>query len=963
MRNRTAIFLFLSLLSVTRAALAQEQKHPIYVGARVCGSCHDGAGMGHQYSKWLLHKHSQAYASLSKPGSKEIAILSGVPQHPQESPICLGCHATAAETEDWERDPTFFLQDGVQCERCHGPGSEYMSEQVMRDREAAVKAGLRISPKDECMKCHYVKGSHVAVHKRPQMDMEKAWQEFAHPLPESTALPGKTPPSSLAGPASSKAASDLEAGATGPKFVGSDTCGSCHKGPAMGYQNSLWRMSSHARAYARLATPKAFQIAKEQGLQGEPQRLDACLKCHTTGHGEPASRLTATFVREQGIGCESCHGPGSEYSDEAAMRDKRTAIGLGLKPVTAETCSPCHQSAHGKTFDFGEAKLKIAHPTKTPPVAEAPRYKTPVNLAISPDGRDVFVACEASDTAIVLDATSRKKVAEIKVGGQPADVTFSPDGKTVYVSNRLDDTVSVIDVAKRAVTRTLKVGDEPHGVLTDRDGSMLYVLNTASDDISVLRTSDYTEVKRLNAGRNPWSLALSADGSRILVTNTQAAFAPPRKPSHSEVTVIDAKRGVVDDRLKVVETNLCQGVSWHPGGEFGFLTMNRTKSLVPMTKLSQGWTITNGLGIAWNDGTIDQVLLDEPNLNFPDATDVVFTRDGRFALVTSCTSDRVAVVDVEKLTGIIKGASPEFRRNVLPNHRGKATEFISKHIGTGRTPRGISVTPDGKSAFVCNSLDDTVGVIDVDSMAMVAEIDLGGPKEMTRPRFGERKFNDATITFQRQFACHSCHPDGHVDGVTYDIEADGIGVSPVDNRTLRGINDTDPFKWEGTNPSLQRQCGARLSVFFTRLAPFTPDELAAIDNYICTIQRPPNRYRPLGAPLTPAQARGKAIFERTKTKDGRDIPALGRCVTCHFPPLYTDRSKRDVGTKQWLDRQGTFDVPHLNNIYDSAPYLHNGSAATLEEIWTVFNPYDTHGVTNDMTKDELNDLIEFIKTL
>jgi len=115
--------------------------------------------------------------------------------------------------------------------------------------------------------------------------------------------------------------------------------------------------------------------------------------------------------------------------------------------------------------------------------------------------------------------------------------------------------------------------------------------------------------------------------------------------------------------------------------------------------------------------------------------------------------------------------------------------------------------------------------------------------------------------------------------------------------------------------------------------------------------------------LTPAQARGKAIFERTKTKDGRDIPALGRCVTCHFPPLYTDRSKRDVGTKQWLDRQGTFDVPHLNNIYDSAPYLHNGSAATLEEIWTVFNPYDTHGVTNDMTKDELNDLIEFIKTL
>jgi cytochrome c peroxidase len=71
----------------------------------------------------------------------------------------------------------------------------------------------------------------------------------------------------------------------------------------------------------------------------------------------------------------------------------------------------------------------------------------------------------------------------------------------------------------------------------------------------------------------------------------------------------------------------------------------------------------------------------------------------------------------------------------------------------------------------------------------------------------------------------------------------------------------------------------------------------------------------------------------------------------------------DVGTRHKWDRQGKFDVPHLNNIYDHAPYLHNGIAATLEEIWTVYNPDDTHGVTNDLTKDQLNDLIEYLKTL
>jgi len=312
---------------------------------------------------------------------------------------------------------------------------------------------------------------------------------------------------------------------------------------------------------------------------------------------------------------------------------------------------------------------------------------------------------------------------------------------------------------------------------------------------------------------------------------------------------------------------------------------------------------------------------------------------------------------------MLKASSVHEREHIFPNHLGKPTEFIVKHIPTKDSPRGIIVTPDGKKAFAANALDDSLTVIDLKTLEATDRIDLRGPKVITKVRYGERLFHSANITFHRQFSCHSCHPDGHVDGLTYDIEPDGIGSSPVDNRTLRGILDTAPFKWEGTNPSLQRQCGPRLAVFFTRIQPFTPEELSALDNYICTIPRPPNRYRPLGAELTDAQRRGKKMFERTMANDGRIIPKENRCVTCHFPPLYTDRQRHDIGTKFWLDRESEFDTPHLNNIYDSAPYLHNGMAETLEEIWTRYNPDDKHGVTNDMTKDQLNDLIEFLKTL
>ncbi|MEJ2703945.1 MAG: hypothetical protein P8Z79_16025 [Sedimentisphaerales bacterium] len=355
--------------------------------------------------------------------------------------------------------------------------------------------------------------------------------------------------------------------------------------------------------------------------------------------------------------------------------------------------------------------------------------------------------------------------------------------------------------------------------------------------------------------------------------------------------------------------------------------------------------------------------LDEPGVCFPDPADVAVTPDGKLALVTSSGSDCIAVVDVPKLISMLQAASDHERQHVFPNHLGKPTEFVITHIPTKYSPRGIIITPDGKTAFAANALDDSLTAIDLEKLEAVARIDLGSPKVVTKVRLGERVFHSANITFHRQFSCHSCHPDGHIDGLTYDIEPDGIGISPVDNRTLRGILDTAPFKWEGTNPSLQRQCGPRLAVFFTRIQPFTPEELSALDNYICTIPRPPNRYRPLGAPLTEAQRRGKAMFERAMTNDGRIIPKARRCATCHFPPLYTDRKRHDVGTKNRMDRGGDFDTPHLNNIYDSAPYLHNGIAETLEEIWTRYNPEDKHGVTNDMTKDQLNDLIEYIKTL
>ncbi len=935
-----ALMLALWATAVSRAA---DTKNPIYVGARVCGTCHAGAGIGHQYSKWLHSKHAMAYATLFKPESREIVRLSGLRQKPQEAPICLGCHSTASTVEDWEKDDTFHPEDGVQCEFCHGPGSEYMN--VMRDPVARVKAGLRMPTDDTCMGCHVEKGSHVAVLHTPPVDFKKAKAMIAHPL-ASNPVPGSYP----------KVTISTE---PGPKYVGAAECGKCHRNSDMGNQHSVWKMSPHARAWAVLGTPAGYEHAAKAKLSGDPTIAPECLKCHATGYQAGAAGKAASYHVDEGVTCEACHGPGSEYMSDAAMRDRPAALKAGLNLNPREACKNCHQGAN---FKLEEALKRIAHPTKLPPVAEEPRYKNPINMALRPDGKELYVACEASDSVVVVDPLRRVRAAEIKVGGNPMDVAFSPDGGRAFVSNRYDDTISVIDVATRKVIQTVEAHDEPHGLLTDRQGKLLYVANTSSNDISVYDSATLKRVKMLSGGRGPWSLSLSPDGSNMLVTNVYANFAY-HEPFRSEVSLIETERGTVTERIDLDGVNLMMGSDWHPSGKFALVTINRTKTLVPMTRLLQGWTITNGLGVVWADGRVDEVLLDEPNMGFADATDVACTPDGRYALVTSSGTDRVAVVDIAKLTGMLEKATPYERDHVIPNNLGRQFEFVVKHIPTRNSPRGVLVAPDGRNAYVANSLDDSLTVIDMSRLEATGRIDLGGPKSITKVRYGERLFHSANITFHKQYACHSCHPDGHVDGMTYDIEADGIGQSPVDNRTLRGILDTAPFKWEGTNPSLSRQCGARLAMFFTRLAPFTPDELSAVDLYVTTILRPPNHYHAPGGPYTAAQRRGKALFRRTVANDGREIPEKLRCVTCHFPPYFTDRKQVDVGTRQRLDRQGKFDVPHLNNIYDSSPYLHDGMAATLEEIWTVYNPDDRHGITNDMTKDQLNDLVEYLKTL
>jgi cytochrome c peroxidase len=229
-------------------------------------------------------------------------------------------------------------------------------------------------------------------------------------------------------------------------------------------------------------------------------------------------------------------------------------------------------------------------------------------------------------------------------------------------------------------------------------------------------------------------------------------------------------------------------------------------------------------------------------------------------------------------------------------------------------------------------------------------------------RKGEQTFYTARYSFQGQIGCASCHIDSTFDGLQWDLEPDGFGRDIVDNKLLEGVKNTEPFKWNGGNPNLPTECGPRTEKYFWRAENYDDLTLTDLVVYVRNMPTRPNRLRQPGGVLTEAQERGRQLFVRDTDKFGKPIPETNRCVYCHSGPKGTNQKIFDVGTKKPTDNSGMLKSPQLTNIALTAPYLHDGSAATLEQIWTVFNPQDKHGRTNDLTKDELNDLIEYLRT-
>lgn len=658
-----------------------------------------------------------------------------------------------------------------------------------------------------------------------------------------------------------------------------------------------------------------------------------------------AEDTTRQSLRVRALDLWRSVGFGLPARDLAHMR-KRS----GLEDVSNVNCRNCHLVSTNA--------LAWAQPR--------PRHASPGALLVAAEGRRLYVALPELEEVVEVDVEQRVVLRRALVPGEPSGLALAPDGTSLFVTCRAGDRVARVELggSRMAEVESVFVGIQPVGIAcapAGTNGLRIVVANTVSDDVSLLSSRPLREEVRLAAGREPYGVGISPDGRRAYAVSRLAVMPAINRAPSSELTVLDLTEGRAAERVPLESAHLAEAVVAVPGRPWVLAPLVRVRNLVPITQVARGWVMSSGLAVMTSDGVVVQVPLDEANRYFADPGGLVVDAQGRRAYVASGGGDAVSVVDLDRLAGWLAGADNAARRAAIHDLE-LSGDYVVGRIPTGRNPRQLALSPDGARLFVAERLDDSVLIVDTTTLAPVGRVVLGDGGKEDPIRRGERLFTWAGKTFQGEFSCRSCHPDGHVDGLNYDFDGDGVGDNLLDNRSLQGLAGTWPFKWNGKNPSLKVQCGPRFAKVLMRTDPFDGEQLDDLTRYVESL--PPSRTLHVrDTEWTVARERGRRIFFATRMPDGREIPEERRCFTCHQPPLYTNRAKTSVGTATRFDATDKFDTPHLLGIGASGPYLHDGRAKSLEELWTLYQTNDLHGVSSYMSKQQLNDLVEFLKTL
>lgn len=495
----------------------------------------------------------------------------------------------------------------------------------------------------------------------------------------------------------------------------------------------------------------------------------------------------------------------------------------------------------------------------------------------------------------MLDVKSGKELSSVETGSGACHPVICPTGSRVYVCNQFHNTVSEVDPYSGKLLRTVEVLREPVSAVVSKDGKWLFVANFLP--------------------------AQRADVDHV----------------SSCVSVIDVKsfRKVKDIRL-ANGSNALHDMCISPDGRFVYVTHNLGRFMVPTSQLHQGWMNTSAFSVidVKKQEFLGTVMVDEPERGAAGVWGIACDED-LIAVSHSGTHEVSLINHSEMLDRFLSCPDKSMLEYDLTFLYG-----IRKRVDLqGNGPRSICLS-DGY-LYIPTYFADILNVMDLETTELQT-VNLNPDRYETDVNKGERYFNDASNCFQGWQSCNGCHPgDGRSDGMNWDLMNDGVG-NPKNCKSMLFSHVTPPSMISGIRSSadLAVRAGFRFIQFFD----ISEEDARCVDAYLKSLEPVPSPYLVDGE-LSEKAKEGKKIYEDLK------------CDQCHSGVYYTDLKMYRIGED--VEFEQGWDTPTLREVWRTAPYLFDGRAATMEEVFEVHR----HGIDRKVSKKEIEALTEYVNSL
>jgi YVTN family beta-propeller protein len=552
-----------------------------------------------------------------------------------------------------------------------------------------------------------------------------------------------------------------------------------------------------------------------------------------------------------------------------------------------------------------------------------PRLRRPVALALSDDGRWLYTANRTAGTISTVDTTTHHVVSEIQAGKKLSDLVLTADGRQLLACD--EESAALVILARQGaelhIIQTIELGlKAPVSVAVNASVTRCYVAGLWSHEVLAVDLSAKRPSKHVALPFAPRGQLLARDDKKLIVTDSFGG----------RLAVID----VESDKLESARTL--------PAHNIRGLALSRDgKELLVAHQILNGLAQTTFDDVHWGNLLTNNVrVLQMARVLSPAADLLEGSRLHYLGDVGHAAGDPAQIVRTPAGTTLVALAG--IGELAIAQKAG----YVWQRVAVGRGPGAIAVGPKSDRAFVANEFSDSISVVDVPKAKVIAEIALGKQGELRPRERGEMLFHDARLAHDGWLSCHSCHTDGHTNGLLNDNLGDGSFGAPKRVLSLLGSGDTAPYAWLGTMPDLESQ--VRKSILTTMHGRAPSDQqvrdLAAF-------------LRSLPPPPALASSAGHGAKNGTVER-GRTIFHDQGCARCHAPPVYTSSKTYDVGLHDEVGNTH-FNPPSLRGVSQGGPYFHDNRAVALEDVITKYR----HQLKSELSKGEQQDLISFLRSL